>query len=43
MIDIANIQSHHQVLEPSAGTGDLAKAISLRQRSANANVGIKKD
>ena len=29
MIAVAQIQPHHRVLEPSAGAGDLAQAISL--------------
>ena len=29
MIDAAKVQPHHRVLEPSAGTGDLASAIAL--------------
>ena len=42
MLNQALIQPHHRVLEPSAGSGDLARAISLRQCSANAKVGVKK-
>ena len=42
MLSLAQLQPHHRVLEPSAGVGDLAKAISLRQRSANAQLGVNK-
>jgi len=35
MVSLAELQPYHLVLEPSAGAGDLAIAISLRQRKRN--------